>query len=94
MCKYRKKPVVIEAIQYTRDNIHEVMNFIEEYSKEDNSRYLLTKSDYIICGVKGEFYPCKPDIFEMTYEKVEEWLYSTYYIWFDRWRKDYIWYVE
>ena len=91
MCKYRKKPVVIEAIQYTRDNIHEVMNFIEEYSKEDNSRYLtydaynneyyintlegkylLTKSDYIICGVKGEFYPCKPDIFEMTYEKVEE----------------------
>jgi hypothetical protein len=28
--------------------------------------------DYIICGVKGEFYPCKPDIFEATYEKVEE----------------------
>lgn len=27
--------------------------------------------DYIICGVKGEFYPCKPDIFELTYEKVE-----------------------
>lgn len=91
MTRYKKKPVVINAIQYTRDNVHEIMNFIEKHSKEDNSRYLtydtnkneyyittlegqylLTKGDYVICGVKGEFYPCKPGIFEMTYEKVKE----------------------
>jgi len=33
--------------------------------------YILTEGDYIICGIKGEFYPCKPDIFEQTYEKVD-----------------------
>lgn len=91
MAKYRKKPVVIEAIQYTKNNIHEVMDFIEKHSKKDNSRYLaydvnhnkyfintlegkylLTEGDYVICGVKGEFYPCKSDIFEMTYELVDD----------------------
>jgi len=90
MAKYRKKPVVIEAIQYTGNNIVEIIKFIQERANGNKSRYLrynankgeyfiltlegkyeLTEGDYIICGIKGEFYPCKPDIFEMTYEKVE-----------------------
>lgn len=52
--KYRKKPVIIEAIQF-----------------EDNSDRIIG-GDYIIKGVNGEFYPCKPDIFEKTYEEVAE----------------------
>ena len=86
--KFRKKPVVIEAIQYFRDkNIHEVMNFFGaengvafKYHVVDNEYDIITlegnmrvsKGDWIIKGVKGEFYPCKPDIFNATYEKVEE----------------------
>jgi len=89
--KYRKKPVVIDAIQYLREkNIHAVMDFVEKLSGEDNSKtliydvcsneyvvitlegqMLLSDGDYIIRGVKGEFYPCKPDIFELTYEKAD-----------------------
>ena len=94
MAKYRKKPVVIEAIQYTGNNIVEIIKFIQEGANGNKSKYLrynakkgeyfiptlegkynvynkLTEGDYIIKGVNGEFYPCKPDIFEMTYEKVE-----------------------
>ena len=90
MAKYRKKPVVIEAIQYTGDNIVEIIKFMQECARGDKTRYLrfdatrgeyfiktlegkyiLSEGDYIICGIKGEFYPCKPDIFEMTYEKVD-----------------------
>ena len=87
--KYRKKPVVIEAIQYTRDNIHEVMDFVEKLSGEDNSKNMvynadeneyfiitlegnikISKNDFLIQGVNGEFYPCKSDIFKKTYEIV------------------------
>ena len=81
--KYRKKPVVIEAVQYLREeNIGAIQDFIDDgslfYGPEDNEYYIrtlegdhrCTKYDYIIKGVAGEFYPCKPDIFEMTYEPV------------------------
>lgn len=78
--KYRKKPVVIDAIQWTGNNETKVA----EFTKNSN-RYIefegdicriqtleglmtASKGDYIIKGVKGEFYPCKPDIFEETYE--------------------------
>jgi len=90
MTKYRKKPVVIEAIQFTGNNIVEIIKFMQERANGDKSRYLrynakkgeyfiptlegkykLTEGDYVICGIKGEFYPCKPDIFEMTYEKAD-----------------------
>lgn len=90
MAKYRKKPVIIEAIQYTGNNFVEIIKFIQECANGNKSRYLrynakkdeyfiltlegkykLTEGDYIIKGVKGECYPCKPDIFEMTYELVE-----------------------
>lgn len=78
--KYRKKPVVIEAIQWTGGNITEVCNFLPKsgwtLGKGINIETLegtmrADKGDYIIRGVNGEYYPCKPDIFEKTYEPVE-----------------------
>jgi len=86
--KYIKKPIVIEAIQLTWDNWNEICDFVdvpkngrgveddmpkiamEIYTLEGTHK--ANENDWIIKGVKGEFYPCKPDIFEMTYEKVEE----------------------
>ncbi len=83
--KYRKKPVVIDAFKWTPgtcfpspafDLLHPIA-LIEG----DNSDYLVIKTlegdmranngDFIIRGVKGEFYPCKPDIFDATYEAAE-----------------------
>lgn len=60
--KYRKKPVVIEAYQ---TEVELVIHTLEGDMKADIG-------DYIITGVKGEQYPCKPDIFEQTYEPVED----------------------
>ena len=78
MAKFRKKPVVIEAIQYTGKNQNEIADFHPEVSGAFGSDcifiYTLEGSmqanpgDWIIKGVKGEFYPCKPDIFALTYE--------------------------
>ena len=78
MAKYRKKPVEIEAIQWTGDNLKEILEFSDKaYIERDNytlkietleGTHIANKGDYIIKGIKGEFYPCKPDIFEMTYE--------------------------
>lgn len=59
---YRKKPVVVKAIR-----IHEPF---EVDTLEGTMRG--NPGDYLIQGVKGEYYPCKPDIFEETYEKTEE----------------------
>jgi hypothetical protein len=87
--KYRKKPVVIEAVEWTGSNLREVIDFTglnssaekwtwEEYEqvvKKDGLKIFTLEgpliaavSDYIIKGVNGEFYPCKPDIFAKTYE--------------------------
>jgi len=94
---YKKKPVVIEAIQLTWSNWCEVCDFIDEkvfgggtylddktfeptdnttntlglYIKTLEGTHLARQGDYIIKGIKGEFYPCKPDIFEATYDFVE-----------------------
>ena len=85
MNQYRKKPVVIEAVHYVSDSkecIEECMNFcpgllFETYRANGTltiptleGKMLATLGDWIIKGIKGEFYPCKPDIFEATYEKV------------------------
>ena len=85
--KYRKKPVVIEAIQWDGKNDREIMAFYggglctrESFFEEEKFLEIPTLEgvlqasvgDYIIKGVQGEFYPCKPDIFEVTYEKVED----------------------
>lgn len=92
MKKYRKKPVVIEAVQLQENNMKEVLAFlknvkikmifshVEEESKKFKYMIITTLEgdmkanfrDYIIKGVNGEFYPCKPDIFEKTYEEIEE----------------------
>ena len=85
--KYRKKPVIIEAIQFEDNSdriieIHEFMggDTIRVNYEDKNNPYLKIETledimkasvgDYIIKGVNGEFYPCKPDIFEKTYERV------------------------
>lgn len=105
MTQYRKKPVVIEAIQYTGGvqsgdkviawaiarGVGPGMRFIRDprhvFGKDECLDILFGKDecldipteegtmtaspgDWIIKGVKGEFYPCKPDIFEMTHEEV------------------------
>lgn len=83
--KFRKKPVVIEAIQLTKENVVDVLTFCNNTgnivaSNEDEmgisiltlkGTMIADTGDYIIKGVKGEFYPCKPDIFEQTYEEVD-----------------------
>jgi hypothetical protein len=75
--KYRKKPVVIDAEKVTSDNQEELAYWcnglpssigIEIPTLEGTM--LACEGDYIIKGVKGEFYPCKPDIFEATYDEV------------------------
>lgn len=90
--KYRKNPVVIDAIRWTGMNLSEIKSFIGdslEYYIHDaaweagvappsvemkihtlEGDHICTEGDYIIKGVAGEFYPCKPDIFEQTYEPV------------------------
>lgn len=87
MKQYRKKPVIIEAIQFVDevDRILEIQEFVGQeiirvdYKDKNNPTLkidtlegVMTASvgDYIIKGVQGEFYPCKPDIFEETYEEV------------------------
>lgn len=99
--KYRKKPVVIDAVQWTGTNKREMFDFLtngncpKEYMTSDlpivsdnfyvdkwkvpgglviktlEGEHLANIGDYIIRGVRGEFYPCKPDIFKETYEEVE-----------------------
>ena len=78
--KYRKKPVIVDAIQWTGENEKEVESFLvlggAWFDKDSNFLIICTlegdmyvdKGDYIIRGIKGEFYSCKPDIFEETYE--------------------------
>lgn len=99
---FKKKPVVIEAMQFTVDNLVDVQNFVGiipdhddntlgfrmartiEGAKEDpgivarvwdklHSTWVGVKTDqWIIRGVQGEFYPCDPDVFESTYEEVND----------------------
>lgn len=96
--KYRKKPVEIEAIEWTGTNINEVLDFINEddrWKEGIDSKYVggpeiehtptlgtldiptlegtmtASPNDWIIRGIKGEIYPCKPDIFQGSYDKVE-----------------------
>jgi len=82
--KYRKKPVIIEAMQWFYSDCDSVLDWLK---REDVNIYhngdlilietlegsmFISDGDFIIKGVQGEFYPCKPDIFEMTYEELED----------------------
>lgn len=85
MTKYRKKPVVIDAWQLTKENVEvgipdwieldtvhifdDGVLFAEIHTLEGTMQ--ASEGDYIIKGVQGEFYACKPDIFEQTYEVAE-----------------------
>lgn len=82
MSQYRKKPVVIDAIQYDGTFPLDFLKGEEEvYFDADLGKLAIRTlegtmhadvGDWIIRGVKGEVYPCKPDIFDATYEPVEE----------------------
>ena len=88
--KYKKKPIIIEAVQWTGINLEEIESFVGDsldynykthWDSSDLSNievkiktlegdHIVSIGDYIIKGVNGEFYPCKPDIFKKTYESV------------------------
>jgi len=88
MAKYRKKPIVIEAVQFEPWGIHKRdlpagVKGIPSYSADNwnydgceffidtlEGRHVVTPGDWIIKGIAGELYPCKPEIFEATYEEV------------------------
>lgn len=80
MTKYCKRPIVIEAIRYNGENKVEIQEFVGAYldSTEVGQLKIFTLEgvmlanigDYIIRGVNGEYYPCKPDIFKKTYCEV------------------------
>lgn len=87
MKKYRKKPVVVEALQLTQELLDQ-KGWSEEYIRDESNRKIKYRldhalietlegemvadiGDYIIIGIKGEIYPCKPDIFAETYDPVE-----------------------
>lgn len=86
MKQYRKKQIVIEAIQFDGWNWKECMQFMsdkdlaftDDLTRKENLKIdtlegtmIANVGDWIIKGVKGEFYPCKPDVFAATYEPVE-----------------------
>ena len=80
---YVKKPVEIDAIQWDGENIEAISAFISDNDvfhidvqseiiciKTLEGDIFARKGDWVIRGIKGEFYPCKPDIFEATYDLV------------------------
>lgn len=84
--KYRKKPLIVEAVQFTGENFREIRDTLTPKNEESPLGLLANgniqvwtlegplranKGDWIIKGIMGECYPCKPDIFEATYEEVK-----------------------
>lgn len=94
--RFRKKPVVIEAVQWLHHDISKPEDFVVRYYRHPDvpgmtacnhcnrvmhhhgwidtleGGHIVCPGDWVITGVKGEKYPCKPDIFAMTYEPVDE----------------------
>lgn len=81
--RFRKKPIIIDAIQFTGKNSADIHEFCGNAAREPVGTDIMeivtlegvmvaSPKDWIIRGVKGEFYPCKPDVFEKTYELVEK----------------------
>lgn len=80
--KFRKKPIVIEAVQFIYNhggdgNYDEIGKLVDGWDDSDTpfiqtleGKMLVRNGDWIITGVAGEHYPCKPDIFEKTYERI------------------------
>jgi hypothetical protein len=81
MKRYRKRPVVVEAVQWTGDNFEEVLRFTGGIGVADESGLYISLPDwtmyaepgsYIVKGVRGEFYPVRPLVFHETYEPEEK----------------------
>ena len=89
MKKYKTKPCIIEAIQFTRENFEEVYKFTDGAARNleierhpDGQAFCTvdtlegpmraTENDFIIKGLRGEYYPCKPDVFMKKYEEMTE----------------------
>lgn len=80
--KFRKKPVVIEAVQWNGNNLAEIESFLGAIKYPIDAMGIIISTlegnmvasvgDFIIKGINGEFYPCKPEIFEKTYEVVND----------------------
>lgn len=77
--RYRKKPVIIEAIKWTGSNWNEIVEWGCACAQDQDNNLLIptlegvmyaSPGDMVIRGIKDEIYPCKPDIFEQTYEIV------------------------
>ena len=89
MPKFVKKPIIISAEQFFKDKLPwpmgvELLDFYTDGAYECGINtlegyYTVTEGDWIITGVKGEIYPCKPDIFEMTYTLIDSTLPSVGY---------------
>ena len=81
MTRYKTKPCEIEAIQWTGENLIELLDWGQGkilWNDADDlfidtleGRMKANINDYIIKGLRGEFYPCKPDIFKKKYEKID-----------------------
>ena len=79
--KFRKKPIVIEAVQWNGGNHSSISGFLGDcpfwldapnlHLETLEGMMIASPGDWIIKGVKGEFYPCKPDVFEQTYERAD-----------------------
>lgn len=80
MARYRKKPVVIEARKVVIEEFFAIAEWCGGQCRTSGSIIIPTlegemravMGDYIIKGIKGEFYPCQPDIFDATYDPVED----------------------
>jgi hypothetical protein len=86
MMKFRKRPVVVEAMRFTNETKDQLFNWISctrSAGRNENGEPILLiwtlegvhtarLGDWIIKGVAGEFYPCKPNIFEQTYERATD----------------------
>lgn len=88
--RYKTKPCEIEAIQWTGENLEDIISFARKSVIYDilnpgfkivdvhmeiktlEGNMIVSEGDYIIKGLRGEFYPCKPDVFEKKYELIEE----------------------
>jgi len=83
MAKYRKKPIVIDAVQFFRDEHfdgkHVLVDGVETifrggvrefFCRTLEGSLTVSDGDWIITGVMGEHYPCKPDVFSETYEPI------------------------
>lgn len=84
--QYRKKPVVVQAVQWNGNNYENILNYLFSTDLPNNpirqyGNQLIIKTlegdmttelyDYVIKGIHGEIYPCKPEIFKKTYEPID-----------------------